>query len=139
MLGTYLRKNYGTITANQKIRETTAVYFASLEGILRAEEKRLKTSNLDALAHNGTFHCALLAISCETASVAYGRREFAPFPKILDDFDIEPFDLTKVIGRERVKSLRIVKFAGILVLAFLFLAGSCPRVWASCLTACSSS
>mmetsp|Transcript_43383 Transcript_43383/g.169784 ORF Transcript_43383/g.169784 Transcript_43383/m.169784 type:complete len:407 (+) Transcript_43383:1515-2735(+) len=97
MLGTYLRKNYGTITANQKIRETTAVYFASLEGILRAEEKRLKTSNLDALAHNGTFHCALLAISCETASVAYGRREFAPFPKILDDFDIEPFDLTKVV------------------------------------------
>jgi len=97
MLCTYWRKHYGTITANQKIRETTAVYFSSLEGVMLAEEKRLKTSNLDALVNNGTFHRALLAISCETASVAYGRRDFAPFPKILNDLDIEPFDMTKVV------------------------------------------
>mmetsp|Transcript_157 Transcript_157/g.480 ORF Transcript_157/g.480 Transcript_157/m.480 type:complete len:950 (+) Transcript_157:389-3238(+) len=92
-----MAKIYDAYTAKLRKREALALYFASLEGILVSEEKRLRHSNFNGLLDNDVFHRAMLACAAESASVAYGRREFSPFPEVLKDFDLETFDMTKVI------------------------------------------
>lgn len=89
-------KMYSPDVAAQRTRDAIALYFYNLEGILLSEEKRLKRSNFHGLLSNETFHRALLACAAESASIAYGRRDFSPFPGVLKDYELDPFDLTKV-------------------------------------------
>lgn len=88
------------MTARQQRREVFALYFATVQGILTREAKRLERHPkrfCERLVKNEAFHKSVLAFSWETVTAAYGRRDMAILPSMLSAFDLPAFELVKCI------------------------------------------
>jgi len=79
-------------------REACKIYYNSLKHMLQAEEKRLSgTANFSTLLSNENFHRSLTACAAECISFSYNSKESISLVELLNDFALEPFELSIVI------------------------------------------
>jgi hypothetical protein len=100
----YLRLSFGDRfhhdTAQQRIKETLAVYWHALESILHAETRRMNGSLtfIEKLLSVEPFHKALLLCAIETVCASYGIRDEVHFDYLLEAIELSAFDFIKIIG-----------------------------------------
>lgn len=89
--------NFDNRTTRNCQRNSLALYFYALEGILEAEGKRIGTYNLDSLVCNERFQRSLIACAAEASCASFGRTQIVPFPGVLERLELPSFEMSKAI------------------------------------------
>jgi hypothetical protein len=86
-----------TAEATYRRELTKKIYFNVLRDMLLGEEKRLKEQNFTVLLTNENFHRSHIICSIETVLFAYNMRDLISFPDLLQNFNLQAFELSIII------------------------------------------